>query len=150
MDSVSFFLLNNLPWVWLAVAVVCLVLEGLTLALTTVWFACSAFVLIFVAFLRVPFKWQLLLFVLIALALLVFTRPIAVRKLRVRKQATNSDALVGRRVLVTERITALQKGAVRVNGITWAARSADGAELARGTECVITGIEGATAIVQKA
>lgn len=149
MNSVSFFLLNNLPWFWLAVAVLCIVLEGMTMALTTVWFGCSAFVLIFVSFLRMPFKWQLLLFVVLSLVLLVFTRPIAVKKLRVKKMPTNSDALIGRNVLVTEKITALQKGAVKVNGVTWSARSADDTEIARGTECVITGIEGATAIVRK-
>ncbi|MBD5428578.1 MAG: NfeD family protein [Treponema sp.] len=149
MDSVSFFLLNNLPWFWLAVAVLCIVLEGMTMALTTVWFGCSAFVLIFVSFLPVPFKWQLLLFVVLSLVLIVFTRPIAVKKLKVKNVPTNSDALVGKTVLVTEKITALQKGAVKVNGVTWSARSADGTEIARSAECVITKIEGATAVVTK-
>lgn len=150
MDTFSLFVLNNLPWFWLFVTVLCIVLEGLTQTLTTVWFGCGAFVLIFLSFTHLPFKWQLLIFVVLSLVLLIFTRPFAVKKLRVKKTPTNSDALIGKKVLVTEKITELQKGAVKVNGVIWSARSEDNTEIAKGTECIITGIEGATAVVTTA
>ena len=36
------------PWFWLAVALVCGVVEAMTLSLTTIWFSLSAFVLILI------------------------------------------------------------------------------------------------------
>ena len=71
-------ILNNLPWFWLIVVVLCIVIESLTMALTTVWFA------------SIPFKWQLFIFVAISLALLIFTRPLAAKKLA-KKMPTNAD-----------------------------------------------------------
>ena len=41
------FILNNLPWFWLIVVVLCIVIESLSMALTTIWFACGAFAMIF-------------------------------------------------------------------------------------------------------
>lgn len=149
MGSFSVFVLNNLPWFWLAVAVLCIAIEAMTQTLTTLWFGCGAFVLIFLSFLPIPFKWQLLLFVVISLVLLIFTRPFAVKKLKVKKTPTNSDALIGKKVLVTEKITELEKGAVKVNGVVWSARGENNAPLSKGEECIITEIEGATLVVKK-
>ena len=40
--QLSMFLAFYTPWFWFAIAVICAVIEGLTLGLTTVWFALSA------------------------------------------------------------------------------------------------------------
>ena len=150
MDSFSLWVLNNLPWFWLSVTVLCILIEGISMGtLTSIWFGCGAFVMIFISFLPVPFKWQLLIFVILSLILLIFTRPFAVKKLKVKKTPTNSDSLIGKRVLVTEKITALEKGAVKVNGVVWSATSADNTEIEAGTECVITAIAGATVVVER-
>ena len=141
------YILHHLPWFWLGVLVLCLLVESFTLALTTVWFACGALVMIFVALLPLPFRWQLLLFLAISCALLLFTRPLVLRHFKLPKAAMNSDALVGRTVSVTADIGTLQKGTVTVNGVVWAAESADDAAIPRGTRCVITAIQGATLVV---
>ena len=38
MDSIIQVLGDNLPWVWVAVTIICVVIESLNLALTTIWF----------------------------------------------------------------------------------------------------------------
>jgi membrane protein implicated in regulation of membrane protease activity len=76
MQSIINVLSNNLPWVWVAVTIICVVIESLTLALTTIWFGISAFVLVFLAFTPLPFVAQVFIFVALALVLLIFTRPV--------------------------------------------------------------------------
>ena len=63
MDSIIQILSDNLPWVWVAVTIICVVIESLTLALTTIWFGISAFVMVFLAFTPLPFVAQLFIFV---------------------------------------------------------------------------------------
>ena len=150
MGSFSLWVMNNLPWFWLAVTVLCIIIEGISMGtLTSIWFGCGAFVMIFLSFLPIPFRFQLLIFAVISLVLLIFTRPFAVKKLKVKKTPTNSDALIGKKVLVTEKITELQKGAVKLNGVVWTARSEDNSPIEKNAECIVTGIEGATAVVKK-
>ena len=149
MENISQLILGNLPWFWVAVTVICILIESFTMGLTTIWFGCGAFVMIFISLTPLPFKWQLLLFAVISCALLFSTRPLALKKLQSKRVATNTDALIGKKALVTEAIEPLKKGAVKINGIEWTAKTADDTPLAPGIECVITAIEGATAIVQK-
>ena len=55
-------ILDNLPWVWFAVTVLCAGFEALTLGLTTVWFALGALVMVFLSLLPIPPVVQVLLF----------------------------------------------------------------------------------------
>ncbi|MBP3709205.1 MAG: NfeD family protein [Treponema sp.] len=140
------FVLNNLPWFWLAVVIVCVVIEALSFALTTIWFGCGALVMIFLSLMPLPFKWQLLIFVTISLVLLIFTRPLAAKKLA-KRMPTNADSLIGKKARVTQKITELDKGAIKVNGVIWTAKAEDDSEITEGTECRIVRLEGNTAIV---
>ena len=144
-------ILQHLPVFWLIVMGLCILVESLTMMLTTVWFACGALVMIFVSMTPLPFKWQLLLFVLISLALLIFPRPFFYEKLKLKRQATNADSLIGKTVLVTSDISELNKGAIRINGIEWTATAVDANEkpiaVPKGTKVTVTDIQGATAIV---
>jgi membrane protein implicated in regulation of membrane protease activity len=149
MTWFSLYIVQHAPWFWFGMMILCLLIESFTLALTTIWFAFGALLMIFVSLLPLPFRWQLLLFLLVSAASMFFMRPIARRHISFKKLALNSDALVGKHVLVQERITALEKGAVKVNGVVWSATSADNTEIEAGTECVITAIEGATVVVKK-
>ena len=105
------FLINFLPWFWLAVMIILIVIEALTFSLTTIWGAIACIPLIFIARTQLAFKWQLLIFVLISLVLLIFTRPFAVKKLKISK--TNVNGLIGQDVIVVKRIGSLEKGEVK-------------------------------------
>ena len=49
-----------------------MVIESLTLSLTTIWFGISGFLMVFLAFTPLPFPAQLFIFVVVALLLLIF------------------------------------------------------------------------------
>ena len=143
-DFMNSFFYDNLPWVWLAIAVLCTVVEAFSFGLTTIWFAIGAILMIFISFLPIPFAWQILI---ISTLLLIFTRPVAIKKLKVGKEKTNTDELAGSIALVVKDITKFEKGEVKVKGIIWSAQTADGSEIPSGTECVIDKVQGVTLIV---
>jgi len=127
MSEVYNFILNHLPWFWLSVMVICIVFEAVTFSLTTVWAALSALLMIFVSRTALPVRWQLLIFLLITILLIIFTRPFAVKKLKLGKVATNVNSLEGQDVLVIKKISPFEKGEAKAsNGLVWNAMSDEG------------------------
>ena len=149
MIELSMIIALYTPWFWFGIAVICAVIEGMTLGLTTIWFALSAVLMIFVSMFHPPFYLQCLLFALIALLLLFFTRPLALKLLHTKREKTNADSLIGKKALVLQTITEFEKGQVKINGIVWTAASIGNAEIPAGDECIIEKIEGVTLIVKK-
>ena len=147
--QLSMFLAFYTPWFWFGIAVICAVIEGMTLGLTTVWFALSAVLMIFISMLQPPFYVQCVLFALVALLLLFFTRPIALKFLHAKREKTNADSLIGKKAVVLQTITEWEKGQVKINGAVWTAASVDGAVIPAGDECIIEKIEGVTLIVKE-
>ena len=150
MFELSNLILSHLPWFWLAVMVLCLIIEAVTFSLTTIWAAVSSFLLIFLCRTALPFRWQLLVFFLISILLMVFTRPFAVKKLKIGRVTTNVNSLEGQEVLVVKKITKFEKGEVKAsNGVTWTAMC-ENEEIAKGTVCVVVRVEGNTLVVKEA
>ena len=149
MESIISVLSDNLPWVWVAVTILCVVIESLTLSLTTIWFGISAFVMVFLAFTPLPFPAQLFIFVALAMLLLIFTRPIVKQKLNQKKIATNYERIIGQIAVVTKKITALEKGSVKINGMEWTAAVKEDITLEEGSKCIIDEIAGVTAYVKQ-
>ena len=148
MDSIISVLADNLPWVWVAVTIICVVIESLTLSLTTIWFGISGFVMVFLAFTPLPFVAQLFIFVAVAMLLLIFTRPLVKQKLNQKKIATNYERIIGQIALVTKKITALDKGSIKINGMEWTAAVKEDITLEEGSKCIIEEIAGVTAYVK--
>lgn len=142
-------LLEYLPWFWLALVVLFTLIEVFTFGLTTVWFALGALLMVFLSPLPIPFVWQVLLFLGISSVLLVFTRPIAVKKLKIGREKTNADSLLGAKALVVKDITEFEKGLVKVHGMEWLAQSVDGSALPKDAICIVERIEGVTLTVRK-
>ena len=149
MESIVSVLRDNLPWVWVAVTIICVVIESLTLSLTTIWFGISAFLMVFLAFTPIPFGVQLFIFVVFALILLIFTRPIVKKKLNEKKIATNYERIIGQIAVVTKKITMLEKGSVKIDGMEWTAAVKEDVVLEKGSKCVVEEIAGVTAYVKE-
>ena len=148
MDSIISVLRDNLPWFWVAVTIICVVIESLTLALTTIRFGISAFVMVFLAFTPLPFPAQLFIFVALAMVLLIFTRPVVKQKINQKKIATNYERIIGQIAVVTKKITALDKGSVKINGMEWTAAVKEDITLEEGSKCIVEEIAGVTAYVK--
>ncbi len=136
---------------WLIVLVVLVVIELLTMGLTTIWFAGGALVATVAAVLGTPLTVQVILFLVVSGVLIIFTRPLAVKYFNKDRVRTNAESLVGRQAIVISEIDNLQGiGQVNVGGMEWSARTRiDGVRLPVGTVTTILGINGVKLIVEE-
>ena len=135
-------------WFWVVLVIIFALIEVFTLGLTTVWFAIAALVMVFLSFLKISLPVQLLIFLLISALLLIFTRPIAIRKFKMGREKTNVDSLIGKHALVIKTIGEFDPGEVKVNGLIWTARSVNNENIQEGTKCEILRVEGVQLIVK--
>ena len=143
-------LINN-PIIWLILLIVLLVIEVLSLGLSTIWFAGGALVAFLAALLGANIFIQVILFLAVSVVLLIFTRPLAVRYLNGKTTATNVDSLIGEQAVVTGEINnLLGQGEITVNGITWTARAdQEGQKIMVGKVVQIVRVDGVKAIVRE-
>jgi membrane protein implicated in regulation of membrane protease activity len=142
------WLVENGWALWLLVFLVLAVIEMLTLDLFFIMMSVGALASMVSYFAGAPVWLQIVLFCVVALAMIVFVRPIALNHLRKgpAEQRTNVDRLIGHAAVVVEPVSA-SSGLVKIGGDTWTARTRTGAALAMGQAVRVTAIEGATAIV---
>ena len=133
---------------WIILAIAFLILEFGTVALVSIWFVVGALVAMAADLLGAPLWLQVLDFALISLLMLLVLRPFLRRFVESHKVATNVDAIIGKRCLVTQEIDNLEgTGAVKLNGMTWTARSADGSRIPADTEVAVNEVQGVKVIV---
>ncbi len=110
---------------WLIAIAVLLLIEILTLGLTTIWFAGGALTAFLIALAQGSFYLQMAAFIVVSFVLLLFTRPVALRYFNNARTKTNVDAVIGAEGRVLEEINNFkQTGRVDVNGQEWTARQA--------------------------
>lgn len=136
--------------IWLAIAAVMIIVEIVTLGLTSIWFAGGALAAAGISFFNGGWLLQLIVFAVVSLVLLIFTRPLAQKHLMKDTERTNVDGLIGEKAYVIEDIDNLQsKGAVRLKGLEWTARSESGEQIDMGDEVIVKSISGVKLIVEK-
>lgn len=135
---------------WMVLLILCIGIEVLTLGLTTIWFAAGALVAIFVSLLYAPIFVQVIVFLVVSLLMLFFTRPIAVKYFNKDRVKTNVESMVGRQAIVTSEIDNLQAaGQVTVGGQEWSARSSDDKiRIPVGAVVIVLAISGVKLIVR--
>ena len=141
----------NMTVFWLVVLVVLVVIELLTMGLTTVWFAGGALMATVASLFHAPLALQVILFLIVSAILLFFTRPLAVKYFNKDRVRTNAESLVGRQAIVISEIDNLQGiGQVNVGGMEWSARTRmDGVRLPVGTVTTVLAINGVKLVVEE-
>ena len=136
--------------IWLVVLIVAIVVEVATMGLTSIWFAGGALVAVLSAVLGLPIFLQVLLFFMVSLLMLFFTRPVAVKYFNKDRVKTKVESLVGRQAVVTSEIDNLQAiGQVTVGGQEWSARSCeDRVRIPVGSVVNVVSISGVKLIVR--
>lgn len=137
------------PLVWLIIAVILGVIEAVTVSLVSVWFAIGALAAIIPAYFGVPLWGQVLVFLAVSAISFAFTKRFFKDIVKVKKQPTNSDSLIGTEGIVTAEINNLEgNGKVYISGLTWSARSENGETIPEGAVVTAKKIEGVTLIVE--
>lgn len=116
--------MDHMAFVWLVLLVVLLLVEVMTLNLTTIWFAGGSLIALILAFIGVPFNIQAISFVVVSLVVLFLLRPSVVKRYNSSLTKTNVGALVGAEAKVIETINNDEMtGKAIINGQEWTARA---------------------------
>ena len=144
------YLVSLGPWAWIAAAVVLIVLETMVPGVHFLWFGLAAAATGIIAFATpLVIGWQLVLFFVMAVAMVLVVRMLAVPKVAHSDEPAlniRGAQYVGRKVLVEEAI-ASGRGKVRVGDTLW---QAAGPDAPKGTHVVVTGIDGTVLKVEAA
>lgn len=115
---------NPFIWIWLGLVIVLIIFEVCTTSLTTIWFAGGAMVSFILAFVKAPIWAQIVAFAVVSVLLLIFTKPILEKALKVGTAKTNIDSLIGQKAkVITEIDNNKNMGNAVVNGQEWTARA---------------------------
>lgn len=135
---------------WLTILAVLIFIEIITLGLTTIWFAGGALVAFIVSLFFDNLLVEIILFLVVSLLLLYFTRPYVVKYFNPKRIKTNYEGVVGKEALVTITIDNIKaEGQVIVDGQEWTARSSEGNIIEKGTRVMVQDISGVKLIVIK-
>lgn len=133
---------------WTIAIIVFMVVEASTAQFVSIWFAGGSFAALVSAIFEVSIPLQILIFVLVSGLLLIFTKKFVNRLKTPTGIKTNYDALIGQTAVVTEDISNPDgKGAVKLRGIEWSARSANNTQIKQGAYVTVKNIDGVKLIV---
>lgn len=139
------------PIIWLILLVVFVVIEIVTMGLTTIWFAGGAVAAFLVSLANAGIYIQVIIFLIVSFVLLLLVRPITRKHFNVERVRTNAQTLIGETAVVMEPIDNLKaQGRVIVKGQEWAARNINEGELLEKDTCVrVISISGVKLMVEK-
>lgn len=137
------------PIVWLVAVFVFLVLELISMGLTTIWFAGGSVVAFVASLFGAPIPVQILLFIVTSVVMLIFTRPVVEKKLNNSRTKTNVEEIIGKEGKVTETIDNFnQKGVVVINGLEWSARNGETDDIIPvGAKVIVKEVQGVKVMV---
>ena len=135
-------------WIWLAMAVLFLVLEATTVTMVSLWFAGGCLAALLVAATGGGWGFQVFTALAVSALLLACLRPIARKHFTPKLTKTNVDAVIGVQGYVTADIDNMAAtGTVKLGAMEWTARSTDGSPISKGTLVKVERIEGVKAFV---
>ncbi len=136
---------------WLILFILLSMIEIATMGLTTIWFAMGALVATIASVFGANSIVQAILFIVVSVIMLIFTRPIAVKYFNKNRTKTNVESLIGEQAVIISDIDNLQgTGQALVRGQEWMARSEQEDGLIKtGAVVEIVAVQGVKLIVKE-
>ncbi|MGN1227572.1 MAG: NfeD family protein [Christensenellales bacterium] len=135
-------------WVWIGVVALALIVEAISLDMTSIWFAVGGLCSLIAYGFKAPPTLQIILFLVVSALCIIFLRRITKKFIQKPTVATNIDKIIGTKTKLIESIKNDQLGAVKINGITYSAKSFNDTEIESGCEVQILQIDGNKLIVK--
>lgn len=136
---------------WLGLLIILLIIEIITVGLTSIWAAGGALAALVLNILGLSLVWQVIAFFVVTFVLLIFTRPFAVRFINTQREKTNYEGIIGKTIRIAERVDNIrQTGMAVVNGQEWTVRAEEEQEILEPeTLAKVVNISGVKLIVKK-
>lgn len=139
-----------MPWIWVGLLILFLIVEACTVGLVTIWFALGSLAAFISTFFTENLEIQMIVFIISTIATLLMFRPFFKKYIKRKQQPTNVDMNIGAEGVVVEKISNINAvGSVKVRGIIWSALSSEPEiEISEGTTIIVEKIEGVKLVVK--
>lgn len=140
-------------WVfWLIAAGVFFIIEMATIGFLVFWLGIGALLAMVTSFVTDNIFIQALVFVITSTLLLIFTRPLVNKFIKIPKEIkTNAYSIIGKKGIVISKINNIEGvGQIKIDGEIWSAKSATDEDIPENTEIEIVEIDGVKAVVKEA
>ena len=104
---------------WGIIFVVTLIIELETADLVTIWFSLSALITLICGVIFLKPLYQILLFLVLSVVLILATKPLAKKRMRGTYVRTNTDRFIGMVAVVTKEILPNEIGEVKIDNQLW-------------------------------
>ena len=133
--------------IWFLIAIIMIVIELLTVNLVSIWFAFASVVAGVSTLLTDNVTIQIVIFIISSIIFLIITKPV-IKKLRGKEiEKLNLDRVIGKTGIVTEDISPLEIGEVKVDGKRWSAISKK--KIKKDSKVEILSIDGVKLLVKQ-
>lgn len=142
---------STLNLIWLGLFIVLLIIEVMTVGLTTIWFAIGSLAGLAANLFGANLIVQIIVFLVVSVVMLIFTRPWAEKHLNRNRVKTNYESRIGEVIRITEKVDNLnQTGKSIIDGVEWTIRSKNDEEtFDTGALARVTDVSGVKLIVEK-
>ncbi|MBN2300118.1 MAG: NfeD family protein [Acholeplasmataceae bacterium] len=140
-------MLDWMQWLWLGLFLTALFIEFGTANMVSIWFAIAAIPSFIISLFSQNFAVQVVIFVVVAIIMLLLTRPFVMKYFKTNEIKTNVDSYIGLTGVCVKLIEEGSIGAAKVNNREWSAISNERIEI--GEKVRVLDIEGVKLIVEK-
>lgn len=136
---------------WFLIFLILIIVEVLTINLSTVWFIIGSVFAFFSSFFTRNLNYQIIVFIVCTIISIILTKRFLTKVSNFKKINTNVDSIIGRTCLVTKDINnLLNQGEIVIDKNIWSALSKDDNVIIReGTKVKICDIKGVKVIVEE-
>jgi len=140
---------------WLVLMVVFIIIEAITMGLTTIWCAAGSLIAAIFAFLGFNLAVQIAVMVVVSIVCCIicikWIRPRMNARTKGKENATNADRFLGETAVVIKTVNTLEgTGQVKVRGQVFSAKTADETGIIEeGAKVKVLSIEGVKLIVER-
>ncbi|HJC99438.1 NfeD family protein [Candidatus Arthromitus sp. SFB-turkey] len=136
---------------WFLIFLILIIVEVLTINLSTVWFIIGSVFAFFSSFFTRNLNYQIIVFIVFTIISIILTKRFLTKVSNFKKINTNVDSIIGRTCLVTKDINnLLNQGEIVIDKNIWSALSKDdNVVIKEGTKVKICDIKGVKVIVEE-
>lgn len=135
--------------IWFVLIIVAALIEMNTMDLASIWFSVGALFAFILALVGVDVAWQIVVFLVVSMGLVVSVRPVAKNYFKTNQISTNADRLIGKVAVCTKEIPVGERGEVKIDGKYWLAVSSGDQDIQVDERVEVLAIEGVKLIVDR-
>lgn len=139
-------------WIfWLIAAGVFFIIEMATIGFLSFWLGLGSLLAMVTSFFIDNFVVQLIVFLVTSTLLIIFTRPLVNKFIKVPKELkTNAYSIIGKKGVVVTKINNIDGvGQIKIDGDVWSAKAFSNEEIEKNVEVEVVEIDGVKAVVKK-